>query len=122
MRRRAIAKIETRVVPGASDGLPDENAIRERRTVVRARASHREPVVVDSGQQHRLAKRVARNQLIRPDTADLYPHSEIRPGEGISMVTHLYSDSLELPPSYYLRATVSAVAFPLGKRLGEVLG
>jgi hypothetical protein len=85
-----VAQLETGVVPGAADGLTDQNALGEWRAIVRAFPTDCKPVRLDVNQQNLLAKSVARHELTWMDAAQRHAFREIRPRQFFRLVAHYY--------------------------------
>jgi hypothetical protein len=86
--RSAIVELETRVMPGTTQRLANQQALIKRRTVVRALGANGEPVDACVDEQHWFAERMTRNELARRDTARVNAARQIRPGQLVGMFCH----------------------------------
>src|SRR3982750_3975605 len=68
-RCRSVMQREAGVVPGAADGLAEDDTLIQRRAVVGALGADREPVGLDVNEKHWLAERVAGGEMAPAHTA-----------------------------------------------------
>jgi hypothetical protein len=76
--RGAVVQLEAGMMPRATDGFADENALLERAPIMRALRPDGEPVWLDVNEQHRLPKCVTGDELTGTNAADLDTGGQIR--------------------------------------------